>query len=69
MLLLSFVANSVGALVEDLAVLQDVSPWGWYGSGAALTEGFDATSWLLFVATAVVAAVGFVLFERRDLQL
>lgn len=66
---LSFVANSAGALVGDLAWLTDASPWGWYGAGAALTEGFDPASLLLFAGAAVAVVLGLVAFDRRDLHL
>ena len=65
----SFLLNSVGEVVPDLEVLTDISPWGWYGAGAAVTDGFDPSSLLLFVLAIALVPVGTSLFARRDLQL
>lgn len=66
---LSFLANSFGEVIEDLSLLTDVSPWGWYGAGKAITEGFDPVSLLLFVVAFALVPVGVTAFTRRDLQL
>lgn len=66
---LAFVSNSIGELVTDLGWLSNVSPWSWYGAGAPITDGFDPVSLLLFALAALVAVVGVVAFQRRDLQL
>lgn len=64
-----FLANSVGELTAGLSWLTDVSPWGWYGSGAALQEGVDGGGIALLSATGAVAlAVAVWSFTRRDLQ-
>ena len=66
---LSFLANSVGEVVEPLEWLTIVSPWGWYGAGAPVTDGFDPMSLLLFVIAVALVPVGIASFERRDLAL
>lgn len=66
---LSFLANSVGEVVPSAAWLTDASPWGWYGAGEAVTDGFDPISLLLFLLAFALVPVGVALFERRDLQL
>lgn len=65
----SFLMNSVGEVVVDLEVLTDLSPWGWYGAGAPITDGFDPVSLLLFVVALLLVPVGAWTFARRDLQL
>lgn len=65
----SFLANSVGEVVADLSVMTDLSPWGWYGAGAPVTDGFDPLGLLLFVLAFLLVPVGLALFARRDLQL
>lgn len=66
---LSFLANSVGEVVPGAEWLTDASPWGWYGAGAPVTDGFDPASLLLFLLAFVLVPVGVRLFDRRDLQL
>lgn len=66
---LSFLVNSVGEVVADAEVLTDLSPWGWYGAGSAITDGFDPQSLLLFVVAFLLVPVGTALFARRELQL
>lgn len=65
----SFLANSIGEVVPSASWLTDVSPWGWYGAGEAITDGFDPMSLLLFALALVLVPLGVVLFRRRDLQL
>lgn len=65
----SFLANSIGEVVPSASWLTDVSPWGWYGAGAAITDGFDPMSLLLFALAVVLVPLGIALFRRRDLQL
>ncbi len=66
---LSFLTNSVGEVVAGASWLTSVSPWGWYGAGKAIDEGFDPASLLLFAWAAGAAALGVWAFRRRDLQL
>lgn len=65
----SFLANSVGEVVSSASWLTDVSPWGWYGAGKAVTDGFDPMSLLLFALAFALVPLGLTLFARRDLQL
>lgn len=65
----SFLANSIGEVVPSVSWLTDVSPWGWYGAGEAITDGFDPMSLLLFALAFVLVPLGVALFKRRDLQL
>lgn len=65
----AFLANSVGEVVTDLSWLTEASPWGWYGAGAPVTEGFDPMSLLLFAVALLLLPVGVSLFAHRDLQL
>lgn len=70
LMLVSFVANSVAELVAGAGWLADVSPWSWYGGGAALTHGLDAGGIGLLVALGgAAAATGLLVFRRRDLGL
>lgn len=66
---LSFLANSIGEVVRDASWLTDASPWGWYGAGEPVTDGFDPLSLLLFLLALVLVPLGTAMFERRDLQL
>lgn len=65
----SFLANSFGEVIRDLSVLTDVSPWGWYGAGAPITDGFDPQGLLLFALAGLLVPVGLRAFGHRDLQL
>ena len=65
----SFLTNSIGELIDDVGFLTDVSPWGWYGAGSAVTDGFDPMSLLLFALAFLLVPVGTTAFARRDLQL
>lgn len=65
----SFLANSIGEVVPSVSWLTDASPWGWYGAGAAITDGFDPMSLLLFALAFLLVPLGLQLFARRDLQL
>lgn len=43
---------------------------GWYGGGAALTDGFDPIGIVLLLAlTAVADTIGVTVIDRRDLNL
>lgn len=65
----SFLANSVGEVISSASWLTNVSPWGWYGAGKAVTDGFDPMSLLLFVLAFALVPLGLSLFKHRDLQL
>ena len=65
----AFLANSVGEVVRDLSWLTEASPWGWYGAGAPVTDGFDPMGLLLFALAFLLVPVGLRLFATRDLQL
>lgn len=68
--LASFVANSFAELIESLRWLSMVSPWSWHGAGEAITQDFDASSFVALVGTTVVvAAAAMISFERRNLHL
>lgn len=65
----SYVANALGATLEEAAWLNDTSPWSWYLGGDPLTTGFDSAGLLLLAALTLVAAVsGLIAFQRRDLM-
>ena len=64
----AFVTDSVSHLVDSAAWLADVSPWGWYGGGVALSEGVDPLGvGLLLTLTALAASFGIIAYGRRDL--
>lgn len=63
----AFLVNSLAALVDALQWPQKLSPFYHYTVGDPLRHGFDLPhSLLLLAAAAAVAAVGVVLFDRRD---
>jgi ABC-2 type transport system permease protein len=65
----SFLANSFGEVITELSWLTDVSPWGWYGAGEPVTDGFDPMGLLLFALALLLVPLGVRLFAGRDLQL
>ncbi len=70
LLVASFAANGVAEMLDGLGWLADVSVWGWYGGGAALTDGFDPTGLALLASLGVAASlVGIARFDGRDLDL
>lgn len=66
---LGYLIEGLGASVEWLGNLRPLSPWNWYGSDEPLLTGFTAVDVGVFVAVcAVVAVLGLVAFQRRDLH-
>lgn len=62
-----YVIDLAGRLADSVSWLQDVTVFKYYGAG--LTDGIDPLHFVgLAVAGAVLAAVGAVGFERRDIR-
>jgi ABC-2 type transport system permease protein len=69
-ILLSFLANSLSELIDNLSWLSNINPWSWHGAGEAITGDFGGRSFLfLVVAAVVVGALAIAQFERRNLHL
>lgn len=69
-ILVSFLANSLGELIDSLSWLANVNPWSWHGAGEALTGDFDTMNFVLLVVATIVVGVGAIsAFERRNLHL
>jgi ABC-2 type transport system permease protein len=65
---LSYVADAVGGMVEEVAWLTDVSPFSWYLAGQPLESGVDVAGFAALGGLTVVATVfALVTFARRDL--
>lgn len=65
----AFLVNSLAALVDALQGPQKLSPFYHYAVGDPLRQGFDLPHGLLLLAAAIAtAAVGIVLFDRRDVS-
>lgn len=63
----AYLVNSLASLVEALEPLQKVSPFYHYAAGDPLRQGLPAWHMLFLLAVgAAAAAVGVVLFARRD---
>ena len=64
-----YLVNSLAGLVDALRGPQKLSPFFHYAIGDPLRQGLDLPhSLLLLAAAAVAAAVGVVLFDRRDVS-
>lgn len=62
-----FLANNLAPLVDELAWMRDLSPFRYYSGGEPLRHGLQvADLGVLLVASAVLIAVGGLLFDRRD---
>jgi len=69
-ILLSFLANSLANLIDNLGWLSNISPWSWHGAGEAITTDFGLTGFLLLIIATAGAGVGAVIaFSRRNLHL
>lgn len=65
----TFLIDGLGQTIDWLGNLRPLLPWRWYDATGALTDGFLWSSFLVLVgASVVVAAIGLVLFERRNLR-
>lgn len=65
----SYLVNALAALVDELEPLQKMSPFYHYAIGDPLRQGVAPTHLVFLIAVAAVAAaVGVVLFDRRDLH-
>lgn len=65
----TFLIDGLGQSVEWLGDLRPVMPWRWYDATAALTTGFVWPSFLvLFGSSLIVAAIGYLAFNRRNLR-
>jgi ABC-2 type transport system permease protein len=62
-----FLGNNLAPMVDELAWLRDVSPFHYYSGGQPLHNGLQvADAAVLAAASAVVVALGGLLFDRRD---
>jgi ABC-2 type transport system permease protein len=63
-----YVGDAIGPMVEAAEWLQTISPWYWFLGGDPLVEGVDVGGFALLIAlTLVVAVVGMLRFQKRDL--
>lgn len=66
--MLSYLANSVFPQVEALTWTRNLSPFHWYLGGSPLSNGVQLGGALtLLTVTALLAAAGTLLFDRRDI--
>jgi|GEM_PF-1867763 len=69
-ILVSFLANSLAELIDNLSWLSKVNPWSWHGAGEALTSDFATLNFVLLLVTTLAVGVGAIsTFERRNLHL
>ncbi len=62
-----FLVNSLGSLVDWLAVARRLSPFYYYDANRPLMNGFDwPNAAVLFAATLLALAIAVVAFRRRD---
>lgn len=62
-----FLANNLAPMVDEIAWLRDVSPFHFYSGGEPLRNGLQAGDLgVLALASAVLVAVGGLVFDRRD---
>lgn len=65
----SYVAESVGAVVDPLSWLRPLSPWHWYAGSSPLRTGLDVPGFLGLLGLALLAlVVALAAFDRRDLR-
>lgn len=68
--LISFLANSLGELIDSLHWLSLINPWTWHGAGEAITGDFNLGNFvLLALSSAVIASAAIISFTRRNLHL
>ncbi|MEZ5115118.1 MAG: ABC transporter permease subunit [Candidatus Nanopelagicales bacterium] len=66
---LSYLVEGLGKTIDWLGNLRPLSPWNWYSSEEPLLQGISPVDVGVFAAVVlVVAAVGLVVFDRRDLH-
>lgn len=66
---LTFLIDGLGQTIDWLGDLRPLMPWRWYDATTALTDGFLWPSFSVLIgASVLVAAIGLVLFERRNLR-
>jgi ABC-2 type transport system permease protein len=64
----TFFANNLGPSVDWLAWTRDISPFHYYSGGAPLANGVQVGDLLVLGVSAVVlAALGGLVFDRRDI--
>lgn len=66
---LGYLVEGLGKSVDWLGQLRPLSPWHWYSASEPLQTGLSGLDvGVALGLTLVVAAVGMVLFQRRDLR-
>jgi ABC-2 type transport system permease protein len=61
-------ANNLAPLVDEIAFLRDISPFHFYQGGEPLKNGLQAADLgVLVAASAVLVALGGLVFNRRDI--
>jgi ABC-type transport system involved in multi-copper enzyme maturation permease subunit len=64
-----YLVETVLAAAGDLGILRQLSPWNWYLDRNLLAEGATPAAILVpLVVGAVLLAVAWVVFRRRDLR-
>lgn len=65
----TFLIDGLGQSIDWLEILRPLTPWRWYDATAALSDGFVWGSLLVLVVTSIViAALGLLAFQRRNLR-
>jgi ABC-2 type transport system permease protein len=63
----AYFGNTMAARIPEIALLRDVSPFHFYSGGQPLANGLQAVDLAILVAAALVlAAIGGLVFDRRD---
>jgi len=62
----AYAMHALGNQGDDLVWLQDFSPYSWAYAEEPLVNGWVGPIWLLFVVSAALLLVGWLVFRRRD---